>query len=429
MSEKSHLALGMHAAPDQAAHPQRTQILRRARLIAALVLLALLLGALATLGLRVVRARDLASSNAAQGKLYVQTVHAKAAGGKVMLTLPGTLLGQTEAPIYARSSGYVLHRYKDIGSQVAAGELLADLDTPEIDLQLAQAVAVRAQASASFDLAASSLARWEALRQKDAVTAQELNERNSASAQAKANLAAAQANVERLQKQQAFKRIVAPFAGVITHRNIEVGDLVDAGNTGAARALFTLAQTSQLRVYVYLPQAYAQRVKTGDHVSISQKELPEQVFDGTVVRTAGAIDVASRSMQIEIALANTDHALLAGAYVEVALNPAAGGVSLTVPSNVLLFRPEGTRVAIVDAKGQIRLQTVSIGRDLGNALEIIRGIDVTDQLVMNPPDSLAEQDVVVATPFIDQAAHSDKGSKPHKDAPAEKAARTAKAAS
>jgi len=398
-SEKRHANIGIHGSlHHHAAHPHRGPILRRARLISLGVLICLGLGGVATFALRANHAHALEQATAEHSKLYVTTVNAKPASGKGELTLPGTLQGIIEAPIYARSSGYVLRWNKDIGARVAKGDVLAEIDTPEIDQQLAQAIAARDQAVSSLDLAKSSAERWDALRKKDAVTQQELNERTSAFTQAKANLAAADANVMRLQKQQQFKRVIAPFAGVITHRNVEVGDLIDAGNGGAAKALFSLAQVDTLRVYVYVPQAYAQRIKAGDTVSISQKELPGQIFHGTVARTAGAIDVATRTMQLEINLPNKDNTLLAGAYVEVALPVGGASNIVTVPSNVILFRPEGTRVAIVDAKGMIQLRTVKIGHDLGNKLEILDGISVNDKLVLNPADSLADKDTVIVLP-------------------------------
>ena len=316
------------------------------------------------------------------------------AGTSQTLTLPGTLQGQIEAPIYARSSGYVLRWNKDIGSRVAKGDVLAEIDTPEVDQQLAQAIAARAQAVSSLDLAKTSAERWEALRAKDAVTQQELNERVSAFTQAQANLGVADANVRRLQKLEEFKKVIAPFSGVVTRRNVEVGDLIDAGNGGAARALYTLAQVDTLRVYVYAPQSYAQNIKVGDSVRVTQAELAGQVFHGTVARNAGAIDSATRTLQMEVSLPNKDGKLMAGAYVQVDLPVSGGSAVLTVPSNTLLFRPEGARVAVVGVNGQVKLHSVMIGHDLGNSLEILGGISAADKLIINPADSLADNDVV-----------------------------------
>jgi RND family efflux transporter MFP subunit len=403
MSEKRHAALGIHGAEpavpgsgniNTPQHSPRAVIRKRARRIAGGILLLLLLGAVVTVALRIVHARALAAATTEHAVQYVTTINAKAATSSQPVTLPGTLQGVIESTIYARSSGYVLHWYKDIGANVAKGELLADIDTPEVDQQLSQAVAAREQSVSSLDLAKTSAERWEALRKKDAVTQQELNERTSAYTQAQANLAAAEANVRRLQKLEGFKKVIAPFAGVVTRRSVDVGDLIDAGNGGAGRALFSLAQVDQLRVYVYVPQAYAQRIKIGDPVDIVQSEMPGQTFHGTVVRTAGAIDVATRTMQMEINLPNQEHKLLAGAYVQVALPVGGSSEVLTVPSNVILFRPEGTRIAVVDGNGRIKLKPIVIGHDLGNSLEILSGITVTDKLVLNPPDSLADNDAV-----------------------------------
>jgi RND family efflux transporter MFP subunit len=400
MTEQRHAALGIHGADPHAPgapaphHPQRGPILKRARFVTICILAFLAVGAVATLVLRVVHARTLVESTTEQTQQYVTTINAKAVGANQPLTLPGTLLGYIESPIYARSTGYVVRWNKDIGSHVAKGEVLAEIDTPEVDQQLSQAVAARQQTASSLELAKSSAERWQALRKKDAVTQQELDERTSAYTQAEANFSAAQANVRRLQQLEGFKKVVAPFAGVVTHRNVDVGDLIDAGNGGAGRTLFTLAQVDPLRVYVFVPQAYAQRIKAGDLVTVTQSELAGQVFHGTVARTAGAIDAATRTLQIEVNLPNHDNKLLAGAYVQVSLPVSGTANVLVVPSNVILFRPEGTRIAVVGDDGHVKLHTVTIGHDLGNSLEILSGIGTTDKLILNPADSLADNDVV-----------------------------------
>ena len=397
MSENRHAVLGIHSAADGSPehhHPQRGPILRRARLAGAVAVALLLLGGAAVLVQRGVQANALNAATTELNQQFVVTTTAQPAKGGHPLSLPGTLQGIIESPIYARSSGYVLRWTRDIGSRVNKGEMLAEIDTPEVDQQLSQAVAARQQAAASLELAKSSAERWEALRKKDAVTQQELNERSSAYTQAQANLAAAEANVRRLQKTEEFKRVLAPFSGVITSRTVDVGDLINGGNGGAGNALFRLAQVDTLRVYVYVPQAYAQRIKAGDKVEVTQAELPGQSFSGSVARTAGAIDAATRTMQIEINLPNKENALLAGAYVQVSLPVSGSSNALLVPSNVLLFRPEGPRVAVVGAGGKVKLQTVALGHDLGNKIEILSGVTAQQQLVVNPADSLADGDVV-----------------------------------
>jgi RND family efflux transporter MFP subunit len=242
--------------------------------------------------------------------------------------------------------------------------------------------------------------RWEALRKKDAVSQQELDERRSADAQARANLAAADANVERLRQTESFKRVVAPFAGVITRRNVDVGDLIDAG--GAGRALFLLSQTDPLRVYVSVPQAYSQLVKPGQEVIVTQAELAGRNFHGKVARTSASIDAATRTMQVEVSLPNPDGALLPGAYVQVAL-PMQSSRALVIPTNALIMRADGMRVAVLDTAGRVNLRPVKIGRNFGNTVELLEGAAATDRLVLNPPDSLAEGDKVAIAPAAKDA--------------------------
>ncbi|MFT3804544.1 MAG: efflux RND transporter periplasmic adaptor subunit [Burkholderiaceae bacterium] len=400
MSEQRHASLQIHGlhAHEAPSALKRRQILRRARLLALVAVLLLAIGAGRALFDRHSRGQALASVTEQIAQVHVTVTQASVNHNAASLLLPGTLQGIVESPIYARATGYVVRWYKDIGAPVAKGEVLAELDTPEIDQQLSQAIAARDQTAASVTLARSSKERWEALRRKDAVSQQELDERSSAFVQAQANLEAAQANVRRLQQQQAFKRIVAPYAGTITRRNIDVGDLVDAGNAGSARALFMLAQTDRLKTNIYVPQANAQSISIGQPVTIRQSELPGQTFEGRIARTAGAIDTATRTMQAVVHLDNADRRLMPGAYVEVELQTARSE-RLVVPANTLLFRAEGTRVAVVDANGVIRLQPVVIGRNFGRSIEILSGITPQDRLVVNPPDSLADGDAVtVATP-------------------------------
>jgi RND family efflux transporter MFP subunit len=315
--------------------------------------------------------------------------------------LPGSLQGAQQAPLAARSAGYVKRWTKDIGSAVRKGELLAVIESPEIDQQLSQAEAARGQAAASLGLARSTVERWEALRKKDVVSQQELDERRSGLAQAVANVAAADANVQRLRQLQGFTRIVAPFDGVITRRNVDVGDLIDS----SGKTLFVLTQMDPLRVYVNVPQSYAQLVRPGQKVVVSQSELRGQSFAGEVARTAASIDPATRTMQVEIALPNKDRTLLPGAYVQVEL-PLAGQRTLVVPNNVLLFRAEGTRVASVDAANRIRLKPVTLGRNLGESIEVVDGIAAGDRLVVNPSDSLGEGDTVAVAASEDAGAAS-----------------------
>jgi RND family efflux transporter MFP subunit len=355
---------------------------------------ALLIGAVIVLVLRSFQAGALETSTALHARQYVTTITPAAGGQGQPLTLPGTLQGEIESTVYARSNGYVVRWMKDIGSPVKKGDVLAEITAPEIDQELSQSVSSRDQSAASASLAKSTADRWAALRQKDAVTQQDLDERLSAYNQAAASLAAADANVRRLQKLQGFNQVVAPFDGVVTRRNVDVGDLVNGGNGGTGRALFAVAQVDPLRLYVYVPQSYAQQIKVGDGVTVTLAERAGQQFRGSIARTAGAIDTATRTMQVEIQVPNPTGALIAGSYVQVSLPVNVDKEALVVPTNVLLFRPEGTHVALVDSAGRVHLALVKLGTDFGTRVEVLQGLSAADRIVLNPADSLADGDVV-----------------------------------
>ncbi|MEM5383863.1 efflux RND transporter periplasmic adaptor subunit [Paraburkholderia phymatum] len=394
MTENTHSSLAIPARETEDGHalPPRHIEWRRAKIAVLIVLILLAIGALRTVVANIMQNRSVAQMTQQNAKQYVDVVTPKDNDGSNMTVLPGTLRGYVESPIYARATGYLLHWYADIGARVKEGQLLAELDTPEIDQELAQAVAQRDQIQSSLGLAKSSFERWQQLRQRDAVSQQELDERQSTYLQDVANLAAAEANVKRLRQLEGFKRIVAPFAGVVTQRNVDVGDLIDAGS-GTSRALFALAQSDPLRVYVQLPQAYAQNIKVAEDVVVTQAELPGQQFDGRITNISGAIDVTTRSLQIEVTLRNPDGKLRPGAYVQVAL-PSGARAQLTVPGNALLFRAEGPRLAVVDSNGVVHLRKVVIAQDLGQTLEIESGIEPTDRVIINPSDSINDGDHV-----------------------------------
>ncbi|MBS0448145.1 MAG: efflux RND transporter periplasmic adaptor subunit [Proteobacteria bacterium] len=401
MTEQRHAGLGIQAMPAEANDEhgellKRRAIARRSKLLALIVLVLLGLGAGRTIFTRIASAKALEASTEEHAKTYVQTATPTAAGTQA-LALPGTLQGYVQAPISARSAGYLKRWTKDIGSRVQQGELLAEIETPEIDQQLSQAVAARQQTAASLELAQSTVTRWEGLRQKDVVSQQELDERRSAVTQGKANVAAADANVQRLRQLEGFKRVVAPFAGVITRRNVDVGDLIDGAGGAGGRPLFLLTQTDPLRVYVNVPQSYANLVKPGQQVIVTQSELRGQSFKGEVARTAASIDTATRTMQVEVTLPNKDGTLLPGAYVNVSL-PLQAARTLLVPANALLFRAEGTSVASVDPQGHVQIKQVNVGRNLGQTVEVLDGVAPSDRLVLNPSDSIANGDVVAFAP-------------------------------
>jgi len=415
-SHSGHLADGPphHVVTvDPIEQVDRAPAMRRARWVVIVVLVLLALGAVRTLVSRYYNAHALERQVSVQASRYVNTIAPKPANASRELTLPGTLQGFVESPIYARTNGYVLRWFKDIGAHVDKGEVLALLDAPEIDQELNQAQAARSQAAARRALAQTSLTRWQNLRQKDAVSQQELDERTSAANQAQADLAAADANVRRLQELQGFRRVVAPFAGVVTKRNVDVGTLVNAGNAGANRELFTLAQTDPLRIYLYVPQAYSQQVKVGQDVAVTLAELPGQTFHGTIARASGAIDATTRTMQVEVQLPNKDGRLMPGAYVQVAIagKAAAGNdvqTAFVVPTNTLLFRKEGPRIAVAE-NGRVDLRPVTIGRDYGRTVEIVSGLKASDALILNPADSIEQGEAVT----IVAPASAPAASKPH----------------
>jgi RND family efflux transporter MFP subunit len=395
MTQQRHASLGIHAAAADDAHDllQRRQIARRMKIIAVAALVLLGLGAARTVLSRVANAKELDAGVAEHTAIFVKTATPTAAGVARTVPLPGTLQGAVQAPIAARAAGYVKRLDKDIGMRVAQGDVLAELEAPELDQQVSQARAARDQTASTVTLAESTVARWDALRKKDVVSQQDLDERHAGLVQARANLAAADANLARLKQLESFKNVTAPFAGIVTKRNIDVGDLIDT----SGKPLFLLSQTDPLRVYVNVPQTYANLVRTGQSVVVTQAELRDRQFKGQVTRTSGAIDAATRTMQVEVSLPNKDGALLPGAYVQVDL-PLAASTTLSVPTNALLFRGEGTRVAVIDAQGKVALHAVTLGRNSGTSVEVTSGLRPTDRLVLNPPDSLVDGDVVTTQP-------------------------------
>ena len=310
------------------------------------------------------------------------------------LELPGSVQAYTESPIYARTNGYLLHWYKDIGATVQKGELLADLDTPEVDQELSQAQAARQQIVAALELARTSADRWRDLRRTDSVSQQELDQRTSDYAQAQANMAAADANVRRLQQLESFKHVDAPFAGVLTRRNVDIGALVNAGNGGSGKELFNLALIDPLRVYVSIPEADAPAIRAGMRAWIALAEFPASRFTGTVVRTANAIDQNTRTLLTEVDVPNKDGRLLPGAYAQVHFDLPVNGRRLSVPSSAMLFRSEGPCVAVVGPGDRVQLRPIAIGRDFGTSLEILQGVRANDRVVQNPPDSLEDGQIV-----------------------------------
>jgi len=311
-----------------------------------------------------------------------------------MLVLPGNVEAFQEANIYARTSGYLHRWYSDIGTRVKRGDLLADIDAPELDAELAQARSDAATASANYDIARVTATRWQEMLKDDAVSRQSSEENVSTMKAKQAMLAAAQANVGRLAQLQSFEKVTAPFDGVITVRNVDTGALIDAGNGGTPAALFRLAETDRLRVFVDVPQDQAADVVAGAEANLALPQYPGRSFTGTVARTSGAIDAGSRTLRVEVDMDNPDGAVLPGAYAQVSLPLSAAKPGLSLPANALLFRPAGVQVAVVDAKGAVQLRTVTLGRDFGARVEIRSGLNGDERVIVNPGDAVSAGQIV-----------------------------------
>ena len=322
------------------------------------------------------------------------------------LILPGTVQAFVEAPIYARTNGHLRSWYTDIGSAVKKGQLLAEIDTPEVDQQLAQAIADLATARANEALSNTTNARWKELLETESVSKQDAEEKAGDAAAKKATAAAAVANVSRLRELESFKRVVAPFDGIITARNTDIGALINAGQS-AGYELFRLADTRKLRIYVQVPEPYASAAKPGLEAQLAFSEQRGKSYTATVVRTSNALDPGLRTLQVELQLDNAERELFPGAYAEAHFKLPGDAHSLRLPANAVLFRAQGLQVATVDGNRRIQLKSIVEGRDFGNSIEVLSGLDANDAVVINPPDSIVSGAIVrVADPPPEQAPKS-----------------------
>jgi membrane fusion protein, multidrug efflux system len=380
--------------------PTRDRKKRRGMAVLIAVLgIVLVIGLVAGLMVRLSESRALAKETETLAVPSVVVVHAQQEAPQQDLVLPSTLQAYTESPIYARTNGYLAKWYRDIGSHVEKGQPLADIETPEIDQELMQASAARDQAAAQAQIAKTSAERWETLQKQDAVAQQETDERTSSYVQGKANLASSDANLRRLQQLESFKHVYAPFSGVVIKRNVDIGALVNAGNGGSNQELFVVAKIDPIRVFVNVPEIDAPLIHSGVQGSIELAALNGQRFSGKVVRTANAIDAATRTLNTEIDVPNPKGVLLPGAFAQVHFSLNVKTRSLSLPVNALLFRAEGTRAAVVGSDGKIHLKPVVIGRDYGVSVEVLGGVEPSDAVVLNPSDSLDEgQPVQVSKP-------------------------------
>lgn len=344
------------------------------------------------------RLRDTAKLRAVTDQMAVPSVSVvlpKRAAPAQEIVLPGNIQPFISSPIYARTDGYLRKWYFDIGAHVKTGQLLAEIQTPEVDQQLAQARATVATAQANLELADITMKRYQGLLTKHAVAQQDVDNAVGAYNANKAIVEADQANVQRYEALVSFEKVYAPFDGVITARNTDIGDLINSGsNTAPKTDLFHISQTGVLRVYVNVPEEYSRGVKPGmASADIVLAEFPDRRFPGKLVRTAEAINLTTRTLLVEIDLPNPSATLLSGSYAEVHLKVPSQISTYLLPVNTLIFRTAGLQVGVVQG-GKVEITNVTPGHDLGSEIEIVAGLKATDQVVVNPPDSLVTGQVV-----------------------------------
>ncbi|WP_322031504.1 efflux RND transporter periplasmic adaptor subunit [Paraburkholderia sp. J76] len=321
--------------------------------------------------------------------LSVQVVTPQRSARALDLVLPGNVQAFLDTPIYARTNGYLRKWYFDIGAHVKAGQLLAEIDAPEVDDQLRAARADLANAEANYALAKTTAERWTQMLQTHSVAKQDADEKVGDMLAKKATLDSARFNVSRLSQLQSYERVTAPFDGIVTARNVDVGALIDAGGT-SQKELFHLAQADRLRVYANVPQAYAQQIRVQQHAYLTLNEDQGKRFPGIVARTAGAVDAQQRTMLVEVDVDNRNGELLPGAYAQVhfALNGSA--TPMTLPGNVFLFRPDGVKVATVDAQNRVKLVKVTLGTDFGTRVAVAAGLTGDERVIVNPQDAIVD---------------------------------------
>jgi membrane fusion protein, multidrug efflux system len=337
----------------------------------------------------------------AQRELTVEAVTPTRAPASQELLLPGSVTPYADASIYARTSGYIQHWYADIGAKVKAGQTLADIETPELDAQLKQARADEATAKANYAFANSTAQRWQTMLKTQSVSQQDTDAKTSDSEAKLAALQAAQANVARLGEMVSYEKVTAPFDGVVTVRNVDVGALVTSGGSPGLAAmpgeLFHIEQTDRLRIFVDVPQDDASSISAGTQVVLTTQQYPGRRFAATVARTANAIDPVSRTLRVEVDVDNHDAALMPGAYAQVHLVLRISHPALELPVSALLFRPDGVTVAVLGKDNTVQLKTVTIGRDFGTYVEVATGVDATDRVINNPGDAISSGEAVRTT--------------------------------
>lgn len=380
--------------PPQRVHPA-------VRITAILIVVIVIVGIAYRLIGRAADERHLESTTLRDAVPTVRITIPTISGTKSGIALPGNTQAFADTPIYARTSGYLKQWFVDIGQHVTKGQLMATIETPELDEQLAVARADLKSSQANLNLADTTSKRYQNLLKLNSVSEQETDVAVSSAAAKRAAVEAAQANVRRLAQLQSFEKIYAPYSGIVTQRNTDLGDLINSGSSSTsntAKELFHIASVNELRVFVAVPEVYAPDIHNGDAATLTLDEYPGQVFNGTVTRNSGSIDSGSRTLNVEVDVNNRDGKLLPGAYVFVHFKIPRQNRQLSIPSNALLFRAEGLQVGIV-RDGHVHLQSVTIGTDNGGSVQIATGLSTGDMVILDPSDSLSEGEAVqVANP-------------------------------
>jgi RND family efflux transporter MFP subunit len=386
-------------------NPQRREaLIKRIRRITLVVLVVAVVLAVWGIVSRLDTRAELRRTSSQDAITTVVTAKPQLSGAGDQLVLPGIVQAYVESPIYARTNGYVKSWRTDIGTRVHKGDLLAEIETPEVDKQLAQARADLATAQANLAIAMITNQRWQGLLKTQAVSKQDADNRAADAAAKKTTVDSAEQNVARLKDLESFKRVVAPFDGVITARNIDVGYLINAGQSPGTE-LFRLADIHRLRIYAQVPEAFAAATQTGLKAQLHFAERPGVSYAADTIRTSNALDPTARTLQVELQLDNREAQLFPGSYTEIHFELPSSSATLRLPANTVLFRGKNQQIAVVDRDHRIKLKDIDQGRDFGKTIEVLHGLDPDDSVVVNPPDSIEDgMQVRIAAPPSDQKA-------------------------
>ena len=369
----------------------------RLRLIIGLFIVLLVVGAVVAMGIipRIRAKQALRNETQLEAEPAVVVLRPTLAAPAEEVVLPANIQAFIDAPIYARTNGYLRHWYFDIGAHVKKGQLLADIESPEVDRQLEQAKEDLRTSQANLQLAQITATRYVGLFKTDSVAKQDVDNAVQTAAAQNATVKAAQANVQRLQQLVDFEKVYVPFDGVITARNTDIGQLIDSGSSGGVqRELFHVAAIDKLRVFVPVPQVYSHATVPGIQAELTLQELPGRRFVGTLVRTAKSIDPTTRTLLVEVDVVNSSGLLFPGAFTQIHFKIKSTNPTLIIPSASLIFRAKGLRVAVLGDGNRALLVPVTLGRDFGNTVEVITGLTANASIIANPPDSLVDGELV-----------------------------------